>query len=95
MANPALNDKTLSKLEKPYAGFGSGVDTQTMTVSGTINKAGLLFVLLLAGASVGWTLNGTPMGSLLMLTGLLVGTILAFVMIFKQTLAPVLAPIND
>ncbi len=93
MANPALNEKTISKLEQPHAGYGSNVDTQTMTVSGTINKAGILFVLLLAGAAVGWTLNGTGLGSLLFMGGAIASLILAFVVIFKQTLAPTLAPI--
>ncbi len=92
MANPALNEKTLSKLQQPYAGFGSSVDTQTMTVSGTINKAGILFLLLLAGASVGWTVNGSGLGSVLFIGGAISAIVLALVVIFKKTMAPTLAP---
>ena len=42
MSNPALNEKTLSKLRDV-------TDTAKMTISGTMNRAGLLILLTILG----------------------------------------------
>ncbi len=79
--NPALR----KAFSRPHAAYGSDV----MTVSGTVNKTGVLFLLLIAGGYFGWGPSGAP----LMFLCLIVGFILALVISFKQNLAPALSPI--
>jgi uncharacterized YccA/Bax inhibitor family protein len=47
MANPALNEKFLSKISALE-------DGTTMSIHGTINKAGFLLLIAIAGAALGW-----------------------------------------
>jgi uncharacterized YccA/Bax inhibitor family protein len=61
---------------------------QQMTVTGTANKVGILFLLLLCGAAISWT---NPSG-LLIGIGLIGGFILAMVTIFKMEWARYTAP---
>lgn len=63
--------------------------TDPMTLSGTIQKTGLLLVMLLATAAMGWMFPSY--GGLI--GGVLVTIVLGFVIGFKAHLAPVLAPI--
>ncbi len=82
MSNPALNEKTLLKIRDMD-------DTSRMTVSGTMNRAGLLILLTILGATFGWGQQSFPL-----MIGMVIGTlILALVIIFKPNLAPVLAPV--
>lgn len=82
MSNPALNEKTLLKIRDLD-------DTSRMTVSGTMNRAGLLILLTILGASYGWTQQSMPL-----MIGMVIGTlILALVIIFKPHLAPMLSPV--
>ena len=90
MANPALNDKTISKFDREAYGIDSTAGA--MTVSGTINKAGLLFVILLVGAFVGWGYADQPVGQLAFLGSMIAALVLSLVIIFKNTTAPTLAP---
>lgn len=88
-SNPTLNDSVFER-----AGYGSG---NAMTINGTVNKVGILLVLVLIPAA--WTWNQvmtswTPqqaMGPAVM--GGIGGFILALATIFKKNWAPVTAPL--
>ena len=82
MANPALNEKLLNKVTD-YAG------ESRMTINGTINKTGLLLLIAVGGASIGWG-SQSPV---LLIGGMLVALILSFVIIFNPARAPFLAPV--
>ena len=88
-ANPALGENTFREV--------SGFAGDTMTVSGTVNKAGVL--LLLCVASAAWTWNrffatGDPASvAPMMVVGGIGGFILALVTIFKKQWAGVTAPL--
>jgi len=84
-ANPALNANVFTAV--PYA------ETR-MTINGTVNKAGVLLILAVAGAGWTWHLfsvsaNFAPW----MIGGVLGGLIMALVTIFKKELAAITAPI--
>jgi len=86
-SNPALNDNTFR---------GEGVAFgDTMTLSGTVNKTGLLLICAIATAAWSWNVATTsPDRAIgLLLPGLIGGLIAAFVTIFKKSWAPVTAPI--
>ena len=87
--NPALNDATFSGIGRAEAGA-------TMTIQGTVNKTIALLLLLILPASWTWRLYYTPEGqqALLpwMLGGVLGGLVVAVILVFKKTWAPVLAP---
>ena len=81
--NPALSEKIFQRSsESVPAG-------ETMSVSGAANKTGILFFILLIGASISW-FNPTP---LFMWGGAIGGFIVAIVTVFKQEWSPVTAPI--
>ena len=95
-SNPALGENTF---RNAGGGYGGGLidATARMTLSGTVNKTGLL--LILAFASGAWTWfkylsAGTPaaVGGLMTL-GVFGGFICAMVTIFKKEWAPVSAPL--
>ena len=95
-SNPALSDKTFRDLQG--GGYGSLVDAANrMTMSGTVNKTGLLLVCTLATAAWTWSqfmqsrnpADVTPE----MLVGMFGGLIFALVTSFKKEWAPVTAPI--
>lgn len=81
-SNPSLQEKTF---RYPTDAYAEG----TMTLSGAINKAGLLLVILCAGAAVAWNYPNPffAMG------GAIGGLICAMILIFKPNLAPTLAPV--
>lgn len=76
MSNPVLNEKSLQRIQQQARDFSA---TETMTIDGTINKTGLLILLTIAGAIVGW--NSMSFG--LMIVLLLVNLGLVF-MISRQ-----------
>jgi uncharacterized YccA/Bax inhibitor family protein len=78
--NPALRRNTFTFV---------GEETGTMTMSGAINKAGILFIILMAGAAIGWNLESP----ILALAGGIGGMIAAYVTIFKRESAPYTAPV--
>jgi uncharacterized YccA/Bax inhibitor family protein len=83
--NPTLS-------EELFQGSGSTVaryEGDVMTVSGTANKIGILFLILLIGASVSWY---QPSPVFLWL-GALGGFVVALVTIFKKEWSPVTAPL--
>ena len=82
MSNPAFNEKTLTKI-RDVTGTGE------MTIDGTINRAGLLILLTIGGAVVGWGQNSP----LILIGGFLVNIICALLIIFKPERAPTLSPV--
>lgn len=84
--NPALKPSRFQNIIQSAREAG---DTSTMTISGTVNKTGLLLVLLCVGGALGWgnVSSGLP------LVGALVAFVLSFVIIFKPQTASYLAPV--
>jgi uncharacterized YccA/Bax inhibitor family protein len=88
-SNPTLNDEVFER-----AGYGSG---NTMTINGTVNKMGILLMLVLIPAAYMWNQVMTawePSQALgpAMLGGI-GGFVVALITIFKKTWAPVTAPL--
>jgi uncharacterized YccA/Bax inhibitor family protein len=113
MANPILNDSTWNKAAK-NPGWGapdpitrstpindgpiSGWHSQVMTVGGTISATGVLMVILLAAAVVGWQTGPDNHGEVrgfpaLALVGIIVGFACAIAVYFRPMWARFLAPI--
>src|SRR4029078_6087873 len=114
MANPILNDKTWNKAARDPGwaapdpatrrtpitdGPISSWHSQVMTVGGTISATGVLMVVLLAAAVVGWQtgpesqggeVNGFPA---LALVGILVGFACAIAIYFRPMWAKFLGPV--
>jgi uncharacterized YccA/Bax inhibitor family protein len=95
-SNPALNGNTFENL--PGVRYGGVIDEATrMTLTGTVNKTGLL--LLCAIATAAWTwhtfmLTRDPADVVpLMMVGVFGGLIFALVTSFKKEWSPVTAPI--
>lgn len=85
--NPVLKERT-------FAGQIAG--GETMTIQGTVNKTGLLLLFVVVTAAWTWGLahSETPDAAIpWMMGGLLLGLVAALVTIFKQTWAPITAPI--
>ena len=96
-SNPALGQNTFSDFARSASG-GNLVDASAcMTLSGTVNKTGIL--LLCAVATAAWTWNqfmqthDPSFAGPAMLVGALGGFIIAMVTIFKKEWSPVTAPI--
>ena len=92
--NPALNKNTF--LDAASGAVVSHGD-QVMTLNGTVNKTGLLLMLVVVGAAFSWGQFHGPaslpaMGPL-MIGGAIGGLVLAMITIFKKTWAPVTAPL--
>ena len=97
-SNPALGQNTFSDAARSQYG-GSLVDAASrMTLSGTVNKTGIL--LLCAIATAAWTWNAfmqanknsdLALGAIML--GGIGGFVFAMVTIFKKTWSPVTAPI--
>ncbi len=93
-SNPALGPNTF----RDVSGGGYMIDAAArMTLSGTVNKTGILLVCALATAAWTWhdfisTGNAAAAGGMMML-GLIGGLICAMVTIFKKEWSPVTAPI--
>lgn len=87
-ANPALNDKTFEQV-------GYGQQSDTMTLQGTVNKTGMMLLLLVAGAAYTWSLfiEQDPSVMMWMMVGLIGGLIVSFVTVFKKEWSPVTAPL--
>lgn len=81
--NPTISEKIFQR-------SGEAIPAgETMTANGAANKTGILFLILLIGASISWY-NPT---SLFMWGGMIGGFILAMVTIFKKEWSPVTAPL--
>jgi uncharacterized YccA/Bax inhibitor family protein len=97
-SNPALGENTFRNLAGGGYGYGGAIDVSgRMTLSGTVNKTGLL--LICAFASAAWTwyrfLAAHDLAAIapLMTIGLIGGFICAMVTVFKKEWAPVTAPL--
>ena len=95
-SNPALGSNTFNGLSDSQ--YGGAIDLASrMTLSGTVNKTGILLVCAIATA--GWTwhlfLQTRDMADVapLMLAGVIGGFICAMVTVFKKEWSPVTAPI--
>lgn len=92
--NPALGENT-------FLDIGSGRvvsrDGSTMTLSGTVNKSGILLALILVTAAFVWGKYEGPESAAAIMPWVAVGGIggfiLAMITIFKKTWAPVTAPV--
>ncbi len=80
MANPVFNDKILSRISVDG-------DTAKMTIEGTINKTGFLFLFLVAGAVLGW--NSTSPA--LLVCDLIFCLVTSFLIAFKPVRASYLS----
>lgn len=90
-ANPALNAKTFTQ-------FGSrAVDDTTMTIQGTVNKTGIMLLLLIGAASMTWSTQTAEWGGAglggLAVGGAIGGFIVAIITVFKKTWAPFTGPL--
>jgi uncharacterized YccA/Bax inhibitor family protein len=94
MPNPLRSSNPVLK-ERIFAGQVAAVG-DTMTIQGTVNKTGLLLLFVVVTAAWTWGLghSETPNAAIpWMAGGILLGTVFAFVTIFKRTWAPITAPI--
>lgn len=94
-SNPALGNKTFQDLAN--ARYGGALDlTERMTLSGTVNKTGLLLVLCAATAAWVWRqfVQSYDMADVApyLMVGVIGGFIVAMITIFKKEWAPVTAP---
>jgi uncharacterized YccA/Bax inhibitor family protein len=99
-ANPALRVTTFENLpgSLPEIQFGEAIDTsKRMTLSGTVNKTGLLLVLAVAAAAWTWRLYfagaGTRTMAIALGAGAVGGLIVALVTAYKKQWSPLTAPI--
>ena len=82
-----------------YSNIGHVAYGEAMTVNGTINKTGILMLLLLASAFVTWSMyysdaeNGQGLAGAAIIVGLLGGLVFGLITSFKMTWAPVTAPL--
>lgn len=81
--NPALSESIFQTPQTAVPAEGA------MTISGTINKIGVLFLLLLIGASVSWYMPSP----IFIWGGAIGGFIVAIVTVFKKEWSPVTAPL--
>ncbi|MGC9158270.1 MAG: Bax inhibitor-1/YccA family protein [Terracidiphilus sp.] len=94
-SNPALGENTFRTLSG--AQYGGVIDESTrMTLSGTVNKTGILLILAVASAAWTWHLflqsHDMAAVSPLMMLGLFGGLICAMVTVFKKEWSAVTAP---
>lgn len=83
-SNPTLRDDTFATAE---AVPGSN----PMTLQGTVGKSFFLILLCIAVSTVSWKMSAT-MGGILIPAGAIGGLIIALILCFKKTWAPMLAP---
>jgi len=93
-SNPALSDKTFRNLPGVQYGQGGLIDaTNRMTLSGTVNKTGILLICALATAAWTWSMfiRSHDIADVLplMLVGMFGGLIFGLVSSFKKEWAPV------
>lgn len=84
-ANPALRANVFQNV------FGTAYGSEAMTLDGTVNKTGLLLLILIAGSALTWG-NTAAMGGWLVL-GVFGGLIAALVTAFKPNIAMYTAPV--
>lgn len=89
--NPALSEKNFHKDTVLHEIVNPG---DAMTVRGTLNKFGFLFLMVMGTAFYSWSrFFEDPSGAMpLILTGAIGGLVVALVIIFKKSWSPYLAP---
>lgn len=88
-ANPALSDKTFQQV-------GTVGYADVMTLQGTVNKTGLMLLLLVAGAAYTWSqfMEGNIESLMMwMMVGIFGGLIVSIVTVFKKNWSPITAPL--
>ncbi len=96
--NPAMNDATFRE-EAPadFRKVSVDIDNQFMTLEGTVNKTGILLLLVLASASLPWNLffsTGNPGAAApFILVGGIGGFVMALITMFKKHWSGITAPI--
>jgi uncharacterized YccA/Bax inhibitor family protein len=95
-SNPALGSKTFQDFANSQ--YGGALDLSArMTLSGTVNKTGLLLVFAMATAAWTWYrfMQSGTMGDVApyLIVGAIGGFIVAMVTIFKKEWSPVTAPL--
>jgi len=95
-SNPALGDKTFQGLSGSQ--YGGVIDASArMTLSGTVNKTGILLVCAFATAAWTWRMflqsHDAADVAPLLLVGVFGGFICAMVTVFKKEWSPITAPI--
>ncbi|MBI3006589.1 MAG: Bax inhibitor-1/YccA family protein [Ignavibacteriales bacterium] len=90
-ANPALSAKTFQNLPAVAS------PDEAMTLQGTVNKSGLLLLLVVASAAYTWNLffasGDASAVTPYILGGALGGFVVALITVFKKTWSPVTAPL--
>lgn len=88
MANPLFSEKSFENIDYAYD------PSEVMTVSSTLNKVGVLMVLLFATAGISWTalMSGWPIAPAMIPLGFGGGFVTAIILIFKKEWANALAP---
>ena len=90
-SNPALSAKTFQNLPAVAS------PDEAMTLQGTVNKSGLLLLLVVASAAYTWNLFFASADASVVtpyiLGGALGGFVVALVTVFKKTWSPVTAPL--
>jgi uncharacterized YccA/Bax inhibitor family protein len=90
-SNPALNSETFDKVEKATDADG------TMTLQGTVNKTGLLGLIVFASALYTWNMYQRSLNFEQIQSYVLIGSVSAFVvalvLIFNKPWSPYLAPL--
>ncbi len=86
-SNPVLSERTYNGLPRTAG--------EVMTLDGTVNKSGILLLMTILTAAFSWNLTSSnpSLGGGLAVLGLIVGALCAIVLCFKQSWAPVLAPV--
>ena len=94
-SNPALGKNTFNDFGN--SAFSDATGTAHMTLSGTVNKTGVLLVCTMATAAWTWRQFARTHQfddiAALVLTGALMGFVVAMITIFKKDWSPVTAPI--
>ncbi len=89
-SNPILSEKKLTSTVVPHSEFAN-----TMTVSGTIQKFGFLFLMLMGAAYYSWKEQAEGGNAMpLIMTGAIGGLVVALIIVFKKEWAPFLAPLH-
>jgi uncharacterized YccA/Bax inhibitor family protein len=91
-SNPALNTKTFEQY-----GRVSATSSEVMTIDGTVNKTGILLLIVIASAFFVWRMYFTTQNpaaiSPWMLGGAIGGLIVAIITAFKKAWSPITAPL--
>lgn len=93
--NPFLNNKSFKNQgNSDTVHHATVIDyNQSMTLSGTLNRSFILFLLLLASATITWWMTFNDMNPMVpTIGGAIVGLILVVIASFKPHLSPYLAP---